>query len=1296
MKPIIHRKPTFRIPNSTLALSPSNVLPIILSLFFLSQTSINKAPIQNSKLNIQNSLELVIQNGHNAAINGIQLTKDEKKLISYSADNTIKIWETETGKLFRTLEGHTGRVDGIQLTEDEKKLISYSNDETIKIWELETGKLFRTLKGHTGFLKGIRLTKDEKKLISYSNDKTIKIWETETGKLFRALEGHTSIVDGIQLTKDEKKLISYSMDNTIKIWEIESGKLLRTLEGHTDWVNGIQLTKDERELISYSQDNTIKIWEMDTGNLVSTLEGHTAAVNGIQLTKDEKNLISCSYPDGTIKIWGMETGKLLNTFIGHTKWTNGIQLTKFISYSDDKTIKIWELEKGKLLKSLEGHTAAVKRIRLTKDEKKLISYSEDNTIKIWEIGTGKLLRTLEGQTQSLRGIELTRDEEKLISYSDDGAIKIWEMETGKLLRTLEGHTGYVRGTELTNNQKKIISYSYDGAIKIWNTETGKLLQFLEGHTKFILGLQLTRDENKLISNSYDETIKIWELETGKLLKSLEGHTKYVKGIQLTKDEKKLISYSDDKTIKIWQMETGKLLKSLEGHTESVYGIRLTRDENKLISYSRDKTIKIWEMEMGNLLRTLEGHTDYVGRIRLTKDEKKLISYSYDGAIKIWEMETGKLLRTLEGHTGLIDTVIGIHLTRDEKKLISYSDKTIKIWELETGKLLLSLEGHTGGEIQLTKDENKIISYSDKTIKIWNMETGMLLTTLKGHTDYIYGIQLINDEKKLISTSADNTIKIWDISEVKTHSRASLLQTLNHQSSSIINYTLQSTPAYPNMLLSFSSDGSLRYWDMDTGKLLLTQLLFKEGESIYYTADGYFDFTGKKVMDYIAYTSPSIQSGFIDLQDLWEDYKRDDLKESVLAGRFKPKKGSNLIRSVETTPVIKTLFDPQKTIAPDKDNYPMRIQVSEKGSRLGSVVVFVNGVQVVNTKLSEESTEKDMEIKEEESSGGKSFQLKFPVPLNYGTNRVEIKAYNEFGIPQSYPAFDLERKTPANLVLPKPNLFVLSVGVNEYQKNKLKFSVKDAEAMAEVLSKNGKELYSSIHVKKLLDKDATKKGIEDALADIARYAKPEDVVLIYLSGHGNNASSREVKSLFYFVPFDFNWSSDSQAEYVAREQGIDAEYLNETFTKIKSHKVILILDACHSGSIQTAMLSKGEDETKASRKAMDRMANGTGRFIFASSAGNELSREHSDAGHGLYTYVLLNALGKNTDKKIPNADYINADGFIYLSEIRSYIEQKFEDQTEKYLTGVRQSPPSMSLGRNGMHERVNDFPLLKVK
>ena len=1254
----------------------------LLSSFFLSQ-----APIKHSPLTINHSssstakLELVIQNGHTAAVNGILLTKDEKKMISYSADGTIKIWEMESGKLIKSLEGHASNVRGVQLTIDEKKIISYSgSSDTIKIWDMETGNLFRTLKGHTGSVYGIKLTKDEKKLISYSYDNTIKIWDMETGKLLHSLEGHTKDIGGIQPTKDEKKLISYSYDNTIKIWDMETGKLLHSLEGHTKNIEGIRLTKDEKKLISYSYDKTIKIWNTETGKLFRTFEGHYV----IQLMNDDKQLVS---HDNTTKIWDIETGKLLRTF---NNYGQGIKLTKdekkLISYSLN-TIEIWDTETGKLLQSLGYFDLTETGFQLTKDEKKLISFSGDKTIKIWEVETGKLLHSLEGHIYGINRIHLTKDEKKIISCSYD-TIKIWEMGTGKLLHSSEGHTK-IRGIQLTKDKEKIISRSVgnDNTIKIWKMRTGRLLRTLAGHTRNVLGSQLTQDEKLLISYSDDETIIIWEMETGKLLHSLKGHTGSVTGIQLTPDEKKLISYSYDEII-IWEVVTGKLLHSSEGHTK-IGGIQLTTDAKKIISYSYDKTIKVWDMETGKMLHSLEGNTDSVNGIQLTKDEKRLISYSLN-TIKIWEVVTGKLIHSLERHT---DFVNGIQLTTDAKKIISYSDdKTIKVWDIETGKILHSLAGHTDPVlgIHIMKNEKKLISYGrDKSI-IWNMETGKLLRTLEGYVGYMQGNRLTNDEKNLIYYSSDNTIKIWDIESGKC------LQTLNHQSSSIINYTLQSTPAYPNMLLSFSFDGSLRYWDMDTGKLLLTQLLFKEGESIYYTTDGYFDFTDKKVMDYIVYTSPSIQSGFIDLQDLWEDYKRDDLKESVLAGRFKPKKGSNLIRSVETTPVIKTLFDPQQKIAPDKDNYPMRIKVSEKGSKLGSVVVFVNGVQVVNTKLSEESKDNGIEVNESETSGGKSFQLKFPVPLNYGTNRVEIKAYNEFGIPQSYPAFDLERKTPANVVLPKPNLYVLSVGVNEYQKNKLKFSVKDAEAMADVLSKNGKELYSAIHVKKLLDKDATKKGIEDALADIVNKAKPEDVVLVYLSGHGNNASSREIKSLFYFVPFDFSWSADSQAEYVAREQGIDAEYLNETFTKIKSHKVILILDACHSGSIQTTMASKGEDETKASRKAMDRMANGTGRFIFASSAGNELSREHSEAGHGLYTYVLLNALGKNTDKKIPSADYINADGYIYLSEIRSYIEQKFEDQTEKYLTGVRQSPPSMSLGRTGMHERVNDFPLVKSK
>ena len=98
---------------------------ILLSLFFQCQTTVDKGnnEISRTEQTMQGlgNLELVIQNGHTGAVNGILLTKDEKNMISYSADNTIKIWDMKEGKLLKTLEGHTKKVYGIRLTKDEKK-----------------------------------------------------------------------------------------------------------------------------------------------------------------------------------------------------------------------------------------------------------------------------------------------------------------------------------------------------------------------------------------------------------------------------------------------------------------------------------------------------------------------------------------------------------------------------------------------------------------------------------------------------------------------------------------------------------------------------------------------------------------------------------------------------------------------------------------------------------------------------------------------------------------------------------------------------------------------------------------------------------------------------------------------------------------------------------------------------------------------------------------------------------------------------------------------------------------------
>ncbi|MBM3495619.1 MAG: WD40 repeat domain-containing protein, partial [Armatimonadetes bacterium] len=159
--------------------------------------------------------------------------------------------------LLRTLEGHTGRVMSVALTADGKRAVSGSDDNTLRVWDLETGKTLRTLEGHTGWVMSVALTADGKRAVSGSDDKTLRVWDMETGKSLRTLEGHTGPVMSVALTADGKRAVSGSGDKTLRVWDLETGKSLRTLEGHTGPVMSVALTADGKRAVSGSDDNRL-------------------------------------------------------------------------------------------------------------------------------------------------------------------------------------------------------------------------------------------------------------------------------------------------------------------------------------------------------------------------------------------------------------------------------------------------------------------------------------------------------------------------------------------------------------------------------------------------------------------------------------------------------------------------------------------------------------------------------------------------------------------------------------------------------------------------------------------------------------------------------------------------------------------------------------------------------------------------------------------------------------------------------------------------------------------------------
>ena len=72
-----------------------------------------------------------------------------RRLASASDDQTVRVWDGETGAPLQTLEGHTDWVSSVAFSRDGRRLASASSDQTVRVWDGETGALLQKLKINT-------------------------------------------------------------------------------------------------------------------------------------------------------------------------------------------------------------------------------------------------------------------------------------------------------------------------------------------------------------------------------------------------------------------------------------------------------------------------------------------------------------------------------------------------------------------------------------------------------------------------------------------------------------------------------------------------------------------------------------------------------------------------------------------------------------------------------------------------------------------------------------------------------------------------------------------------------------------------------------------------------------------------------------------------------------------------------------------------------------------------------------------------------------------------------------------
>jgi uncharacterized caspase-like protein len=233
--------------------------------------------------------------------------------------------------------------------------------------------------------------------------------------------------------------------------------------------------------------------------------------------------------------------------------------------------------------------------------------------------------------------------------------------------------------------------------------------------------------------------------------------------------------------------------------------------------------------------------------------------------------------------------------------------------------------------------------------------------------------------------------------------------------------------------------------------------------------------------------------------------------------------------------------------------------------------------------------------------------------------------------------------------PVTDKWALVIGISKFADHSLnlKYAAKDASDFKDFLLKDGN--FAPDHVRLLLDGEATKETILAEFGDkwLPRVARPTDLVVLYFSTHGS-PSTLDIRGVNYIVAHDTDKNSLFSTGIAMREI---AEAIKE---RIHCRRVLIILDACHSGA---ATDFKGL--VRQSNFDAESVAQGTGQLVICSSLPEEVTWESKNYQNGVFTRNLIEALREN-------------DGQISVGDAFKLTQKRVQEEVQRDR-GVLQTP-----------------------
>ncbi len=959
---------------------------------------------------------------------------------------------------------------------------------------------------------------------------------------------------------------------------------------------------------------------------------------------------------------------------GHTGTVYNLRFSQdgalLFSAGEDASLMLWDVATGKLLKSSVKAGGAVMPGAIASPNLQYVQYN-----KGWQDYRPLFFSFRNPEN---RGMNLRDD--PFQSFSADGQ---WGMKQSGGLARLDNPADSLPAPDFKPDgftpDGRYFYKIREGQIQFWDAVTQDPMQFqslngLSPYAKFWAYGKILGDEVE-----YSIQYNFWSTETGTFLYRLEVPEGYQlrdiapdgSFVILVDEQGQFRKYDPVQQVFMLTYTTGSPTTNETMMLEPP-AARLSPDGQMLACSGLDGTLYLLDANTGQRIRTLRAHHLIPADLAYSENGEKLSFTSASGLVHTWDLEACRK-ETPEAPINIYNSISlsegafreqtltqqGIKATtadgqtgvRFERSDRDYTPVLVNLQNMEPIRSLApaNLGHHSVRKAIFSNDGRRLLLIpttelqEGTTCYVWDVPSGKILHRFPDPEDsYALSGAFSSEGNQLLLGTWNRAVHLYNLTN------GQLLHTFRGHRGKV-----QALAFAPNgnYFASGAEDGQVKIWSIPERKEIATLILIDKDDWIVLSPQGLFDASqnAMRLLYYLVETGQRTE--IIELEQLKARYYEPGLLQKLLGYLPEP------VRSVEGLARVALYPALQAGIQGDQ----LKVALEARSGGIGRVSIQVNGKEVAYDADPDRKPRFSFDLRPVHP-----YLLRHPD----STNRISIQAYNAEGWLKSRPLhlnYEPVSRTRGNTGNSSsswtgeldPKMYVVTVGTSDYNGEALdlKYATQDAIAMARSLALVGANLFAngdSIEVHCLTTTPANQTGLEGTniswqyaskaniqrtLQSIQQKAKAEDVLLVYLSGHGLAFGNGDREQFYYLTHDVANTDMIMDAE-VRDQYTIPSSELTEWINDIPALKQVLVIDACNSGQA-VEDLSSGTRNLNASQiRALDRMKDRTGMFILSGSAADKVSFEASEYGQGLLTYALLQGIQGLATTRTADGEYVD--------------------------------------------------------